>query len=218
MDVGFLIKFGSEKNMKDLFNNGTIYCNPLSYFQKLDKEGFIADKLEGTKSIKNFNKDANHILTIDPNGKNPIKIKVIKAQLREFYNNLEGNVYCLYALKYGDIINEKNYKIDERMINEDYTHCVLIEKAGTFLKRIQNELVKNNISFSWNLVKYIDFKKDNSNINLFNKSKEFEFQKEFRILINTNLSEPFSIKIGDISDIASLYDSNVIKDLKVDII
>ncbi|ARV14665.1 hypothetical protein [Polaribacter sp. SA4-12] len=218
MDIGFLMKFGSEKNMNDLLKNGTIYCNPLSYFQKLDKDGFIADKLEGTISIKNFSEEKNHILTINPKSKKPIKMKIKTAQMRGFYNNLEGNVYCLYALRYSNIINEKRYKIDERMMNDDYTHCVLIEKVGEFLKRIQNELKKQNVSFNWDLVKYHDFGIDKSEMTLFHKSKNFEFQKEFRILLKTSKLEPFSIKIGDISDIASLYDSKIIKDIKIDII
>lgn len=57
------LKFGSEENIKALYEMRLIYPNTIEYFQNLIDSGVRGDKFEGTIDIKNF-KD-NHKLKLE---------------------------------------------------------------------------------------------------------------------------------------------------------
>jgi hypothetical protein len=44
--IKLFLKLGSEKNILDLFENGTIYMNTIEYFRKVEDEELRGDKYE----------------------------------------------------------------------------------------------------------------------------------------------------------------------------
>jgi hypothetical protein len=49
----FFLKLGSEENILDLFENGTIYMNTIEYFRKVEDEELRGDKYEGVSRVIN---------------------------------------------------------------------------------------------------------------------------------------------------------------------
>jgi len=208
-NVLFFLKFGSEKNMLDLLNNGTIYFNTIDYFQKLEREKERGDKYEGTTNIKNYHEYDNLTLTLKiPNTEKEIKTKPTKLHLREYLTEIKGNIYSLYSLKTPELYN-LNFKIDQR-VKEFGTHFVIIKNPTEFLNRIVSELRNKGISFRYRGVNYYAKNKINGKISLFDKVSEYNYQYEFRILLYRNEITPFSIKIGDINNIAEIFEVDAI--------
>ena len=214
-DICYLIKFGAKKHMLDLFENGNLYLNTLDYFKNLEEKGNRADKLETAIANKVFKEKDNYTLTIKL--KEEIKFKIVDANLTQ-YQEFQGNLFCLYSIKLDDILNN-NYKIDARVLeDENYSYSVLITNVSEFLSRVAKELEKREINFSWKLIKYYNPNKDNKNLTVFNKSNEFDFQKEFRIVVKNLKKKELILNIGNLKDIATLNRTEILRDLKIEYI
>jgi len=66
------------------------------------------------------------------------------------------------------------------------------------------------------LVNYCQKKKINRKITLFDKTSEYEYQKEYRIILYSNLVKPVIIQIGDLSKTAEMFEIGAIDKLKID--
>jgi len=100
MDVFNFIKFGEEKNILDLFENGTIYCNTLEYFRKVEDDYVRGDIYEGTYKITN--KIPENGVKLEIKGKE-LSGTLNKFHLREYYSNIDANLYCLTAIIHQEI-------------------------------------------------------------------------------------------------------------------
>ena len=76
-------KFGSEKDITDLFENGTIFFNTIDYFQRLESQGVRGDKYEGTTKITNHKSDKLKLTITIPETEKKIPFKLSKFHLRE---------------------------------------------------------------------------------------------------------------------------------------
>lgn len=197
--VKFLIKFGNEENIKNLFEKGEVYMNTIKTFKDFDKKG-VGDKYEGSSEILN---PSNAKLTFKfPN--NPITINPIKLQLWQTPKEHIGNIYSTYAISYQLVKRKSTHRIDPRM-QIFGSHCVIIKDVMGFLEGVFSELDKQNIVYSHNLVSYYDFNKLNHRISLFAKSHLLSYQKEHRILAKTENDSPLKFKIGSIENYSEIY-------------
>lgn len=80
---------------------------------------------------------------------------------------------------------------------------------------IRNELDKNKIDYQLKKVEYYEKEKTNGEITLFNKTTEFEYQKEFRIVLFNDESKPLKIQIGSLKDYAVVFTADVIDTMKI---
>lgn len=207
-------KFGSEENITNLFENGTIYFNTIDYFQRLEGEGLRGDDYEGTTKIINHKSDKLRLtITIPETGKE-MPIKLSKFHLREFLKDIKGNLYSLYCLRHQDVLEIDNFKIDPR-VKEFGTHFTIIQKPEKFINLICKELDKNKFDYQMKLVEYYEKEKINGEISLFHKTKDFEYQKEFRIVLFNNENTPKKIQIGSIKDYAEVFKVDVIDTMKI---
>jgi hypothetical protein len=207
-------KFGSEENITDLFENGTIYFNTIDYFQKLEGQGLRGDNYEGTTKIINHKSDKLRLtITIPETGKE-IPINLSKFHLREFLKDIIGNLYSLYCLGHQDVLESDNFKIDPR-VKEFGTHFIIIQKPEIFINLICNELDKNKFDYQIKQVEYYEKEKINGEISLFHKTTEFEYQKEFRIVLFNNENKPKKIQIGSLKDYAEVFKVDVIDTMKI---
>jgi len=197
--VKYLIKFGNEENIKNLFEKGEIYMNTIKTFKDFDKKG-IGDKYEGSTEILN---PSNPKLTFKfPN--NPITINPIKLQLWQTPKEHIGNIYSTYAISDQLVRRKSTHRIDQRM-QIFGSHCVIIKDVVGFLEGVFNELDKQNITYSHNLVTYYDYNKLNHKISLFSKSHLLSYQKEHRILAKTEVDSPLKFEIGSIENYSEIY-------------
>lgn len=208
------IKFGQFEHMNDLLKNGTLYFNPISYFQKIESKDGRADSYEGTTRIRNYHEYDNVKTTITfPETGKTLEVNPIKLHLREFLDELQGNIYSMYAVKTPDVF-EKNYKINNKL-KEFGSHLVMIKNPKEFIDRIVNKLKLKSIDFKAKLVQYYEKDKFNGELDFFMKSKDFEYQKEFRFFLYKNSLKPFSLSIGSIEDIAEIFPSEGINTFEI---
>lgn len=197
--VKFLIKFGSEGNIKNLFEKGEIFMNTIQTFKNLDKKD-IGDKYEGSAKILNPTeskltfKFPNNLITVNP----------IKMQLWQTPNEHIGNIYSTYAVSDQLVKHKRTHRIDPRM-QIFGSHCVIIKDVKGFLEGIFNKLEEQNISYSHNLATYYDYSKLNHKITLFAKSHLLSYQKEHRIVAKTEKDLPLKFEIGSIENYSEIY-------------
>mgnify|MGYP001191768518 CR=1 FL=1 len=87
-----LIKFGSEKYVIDLIENGTIYMNSINSFRKIEDDCLRGDSYEGINQIWNLPAGQFEIPSLNHKG------NYISMHLSENYENVFGNIYNLYAI------------------------------------------------------------------------------------------------------------------------
>ena len=85
---------------------------------------------------------------------------------------------------------------------------LVINNPKQFMDRITKRLEKTDFEFNYGIVNYYDETQDQKNLTLFHKPKSFEYQKEFRILLKSNLTEPIEFDIGNLTDIAEILGIN----------
>ena len=195
--IKVLLKFGSEKNILDLFENGTIYMNTIEYFRKVEDGELRGDKYEGVSRIINSLPGTLKIQGIDR------EFKYEKAHVREAHKEVIGNIYSLYAISSKGFPNPLDFKLDERNLRFG-THCVLIKDLPYFFDKIEAELKKSNYKFDHGLVDYYDKDEVNREITLFEKPLEFEYQKEFRFYVEDYGMKPLKIQIGSLKEYAEI--------------
>lgn len=207
-------KFGSEKDITDLFENGTIFFNTIDYFQRLESQGVRGDKYEGTTKITNHKSDKLKLTITIPETEKEIPFKLSKFHLREFLKDIKGNLYSLYCLRHQDVLEIDDFKIDQR-VKEFGTHFIIIKKPEIFINLICNELEKNKFDYQMKQVEYYEKEKINGEISLFHKTTEFEYQKEFRIVLFNNEIKIKTIQIGSLKEYAEVFKVDVIDTMKI---
>ena len=206
--IKLFLKLGSEENVLDLFNNGTIYMNTIEYFRKVEDEELRGDKYEGVSRVINSLPGTFRIPGIDR------EFSYIKVHLKESYKEVLGNIYSLYAISSKGFPNPLDFKFDERNLRFG-THGVMIKDLPLFFNKIENELKKNNLKFSHGFVDYYDKEEVCREITLFEKPLEFEYQKEFRFYVENNKIEPIKIQIGSMKDYAEIFKIEDVLELKL---
>lgn len=198
------IKFGSEENIRDLQENGTIYCNTIEYFRQLEDNYLRGDSYEGTFKISNYPPDSK--ITLYLQDKKEIELKTAKLHLREFYTDIKGNIYCLTAIKREEVVNLGTLTLDEK--NKKFgTHFLLIKDNQEFFNRLIKGFEKENYDIRTGFVKYYDRHKINGELDIFHKSQEFEYQKEFRIIIKNERQSLIKIQIGSLKNISQVFET-----------
>ena len=208
--IKLFLKLGSEENILDLFENGTIYMNTIEYFRKVEDEELRGDKYEGVSKVINSLPGTFKIPGIDR------EFNYIKVHLKESYKEVLGNIYSLYAISSKGFPNPLDFKFDERNLRFG-THGVMIKDLPLFFNKIENELKKNNLKFNHGFVDYYDKEEVSREITLFEKPLEFEHQKEFRFYVENDKIKPIKIQIGSMKDYAEILKIEDILELKLEV-
>ena len=192
------LKFGSFENIQDLLNKGTIYLNTIEYFRKLEDKELRGDKYEGATKVINSLPGKFRIPNVDRD------FKYEKVHLKESYETVLGNLYCLYCISSYGFENPFAFKLDERNLRFG-THCLMIKDNQYFFNSLENELNKNGYNYHHGFVEY--YNKDNvsRDLTVFNKPNEFEYQKEFRFYVYNDKIEPIKIRIGTLKGKAEIF-------------
>ena len=207
--IKMFLKFGSQDNIEDLYNNGTVFLNTIEYFRKQEDNELRGDKYEGASKIINSLLGTFRIPNVDKD------FRYEKVHLRKSYQTLLGNLYCLYCISSFAFPNPLDFKIDERNLRFG-THCLMIKDNKYFLDSIEKELVNKGLEFYHGFVNYYDKETICKDLTLFDKPSEFEYQKEFRFYVHNNKLKPIKLRIGSLHDKAEIYTMKEIMTLKLE--
>lgn len=203
------LKIGKEEHIRDLYENGTIYINPIQYFRKIEDQELRGDGYEGASEIINSLPGTFRIPGIDKD------FNYEKAHIKKSYDTILGNIYSLYCISSKGFPNPLDFKLDERNLRFG-THCLMVKDNQYFFDKIKSELKKNGFSYSHGFVEYYDKDKiSHKKLTLFDKPKEFEYQKEFRFYIHNEKVEPIKIQIGSLEGKADIIEAKSLATLEV---
>jgi len=191
-----LFKFGKREHIDQFVHEGHIYMNPLNYFKTLENDLLRTDKHEGASY--NLQADGAKLL-VELNGK-WVDIARIKEQMVWSDGSKHiTKVFCMYAL----LGSTSKNLVDPR--NFDFGDTFVVLKDGDeFLRRVHATAKKENIVLKQGFVEYVNKATYDGAMGVFRKFSEFAYQSEFRLSVITEKETPFSLRIGNISDISMI--------------
>ncbi|MBJ8972722.1 hypothetical protein [Citrobacter braakii] len=223
--IGFFVRIFSEEKYRDDFIKGNLYMNTIKYFREYEDihSGNVGDKHE---ALSAWLQPANIRMIIKhPKGDIVIPGSEIAAPIALRRNRFDSiNVFCLtvlhsHGITLDDYVSEEDFeKLKAYFTLPDDVcnlgrYAAVIPNTGLFLERVRaaaQALVdaEEAIGLVCQQVTYYDIKDslslEDENDAIFHKQKNYEHQREFRIAFDrgSEVAEPFTLKIGDISDIA----------------
>lgn len=188
-----LSKFGKRDHIEEFVRDGLLFMNPLSYFVRLENDGPRADRNEGLGYLI---PGKGVTLSVKQEGKY-VKIADLMGPICASHeDDLKANVFCMYAL----CMSQTQSLIDSR--NKEFGDTfALLKDSDEFLRRVDAAANQTGFTLRKEIVKYIDRKVYNGPMGIFKKNSEFSYQSEFRIALVPGTGEPYSLKVGNLSDI-----------------
>ena len=208
-----LMKIGSKNNILDSYCNNYLYFNTIEHFRSIENSQMGRhDPHEGDLLIKQVVK-----LTVEKDG---IKynfheiFKKFNSQYHESLTRVPGNIcsFCLFALKQD--INE--FSIDQRL-KELADTALVITDFSKFVKSVDKSINQLGFKFARKQVEYYDPKTYAGDLSFFHKDKYFQYQNEYRILIQSNGEEPIKLPIPNLKKVSQLLDFVSLKKLILEI-
>ncbi len=196
----YLFKFGEYEYMKKLYEEGELFFNTIYYFKKLEDENLRGDKNENLSHCLQSSSTKIIINNEIINTTGSIKI----------YNPYKDNFNFTHIFSMSSLYDEETLDFDHR-IKQFGDSSIIIYNIQEFFFRLKKGLDKiidigYLESFNYNKVKYYDLDIHHGKLDVFSKSHKYSFQKEWRLglRLSNNNSEPYSLKIGDLTDIAKI--------------
>lgn len=223
--VGFFVRIFSEEKFRDEFIKGNLYMNTIKYFREYEDahSDNVGDKNE---AVSAWLQPANlRIILKHPSGDVVIPGSDIAAPIVLRQNRFDSiNVFCITVLhSHGITLSDEVSEEDFEKLKAYFTlpddvcklgrYAAVIPNTGVFLERVRNAAQKlmdanQEVSLVCQQVTYYDPKNtlslEHEDDAIFHKQKNYEHQREFRIALDrgSDVAEPFTLNIGDISDIA----------------
>ncbi len=191
------LKFGSKENINDLYKNGTIYMNSREYFRKIEDQELRGDSYEGVYEIRNYGPGKVHI----PSTNFSFRYEHIHVPLS--FNEVWGNIYCLYAISEQTVPEMFDFKMDER-ISRFGSHCLVIKEPNWFIESMTYKFKLLNHKFHLGFVDYYEKEKVNGEVDVFSKPNVFSCQKEFRFYVESNSILPITFHIEDLKNYSTI--------------
>ena len=219
--IVFLAKVFSEPQHADDLIKGKLYANTLRYFRNIEGDPTRGDPEEGA-IMPQLEDLAFELTSTNPTTGEVDKITITKDDLAappairpRWFEHI--NLFCMYAARTGQFttVSEQNITDFQKQLEmpEDCqqfgNHAVLIKNPRKFIRRIHLSGEKKGYKVHSGLVQYYDPEIGTPPIHspiqtLFLKRRMYEYQKEWRIAIDTGTTENRRIifDIGGIEDIA----------------
>jgi hypothetical protein len=200
-----LVKFGQKAHIQALFEKGQIYMNHVSEFVKIEDSKLRGDEYEvllSAEQIYNLEVSLQGRI-IGTAGTGEIFIK----------NDLPvGNIYSMYALSH--VPDLSLLKVDERC-KEFGDSCLIILDVAEFIKRIEQAVSESDRKLIYSPVEYENMQTYIGKWSLFKKPLEYNYQKEFRLVVKQEeFVGPVIYEIGPLDDIAVMLESASISNWK----
>lgn len=195
-----LFKFGRRQHIEDLVLSGHLYMNTLAYFSRHEADSLRCDRDEGIGHC--FQADVAELRTeIDGQW---ATVGTISGAVRWSDNTTRAaNVFCMYAFRG----SHAEGLIDPRNLAFGDTY-VIFTQGDEFLRRVRSVADEAGLRLVDGLVEYVDRHTYSGPMGIFRKFSEFAYQSEFRIALLPGTGIPYSLRVGDLSDIALVGESS----------
>lgn len=209
-DDSIFVKFSSNQYIYDI-QKGRLYFNTLQHFINQEKSSGVAG--QGDKNEAQF--PLFHTKCVSNN-------VGMATNCTVSYGFEDFGVFCISTLKPHDSHDGMgDYKFSEAQIQEfklfGCDSCITITDIDKFISRFVDACNKNNYEFAHAFVVYEKFYppsekfnalvRDNPLAICFRKDRRFELQQEYRFIICKRIDKPFTLDIGDISDISMVCEN-----------
>lgn len=199
-----LFKFGERAHIEKFLRDGHLYMNTVSYFAGSEANTLRADRFEGS-SFCIQSATAKLSVKIDGEFKElPGLIGPIGFREDATGNN---NLFCMHAL----YVRHGSFIVDPRNFGFGDTYACLMN-PDAFLRRVERAAQDQGKELKWGLVEYVDKDTYSGPMGPFRKFSTFSYQTEFRIILSPGDGAPYSLRIGDLSDIVAIGDVAQIDD------
>lgn len=210
-EIVAFVKIGEKEHIDEFYYNGLIYMNPINYFKKIEDRKLRGDVHEGRCLVSQgdtirlklnndwleFSKETN---------------QSFNCQYYQEYEKTKGNIFSMHTL----FMPEDNEILTVDKRNQEFgDYCLIITYTEEFIKRVKASFEAKNIKLNYGLVKYYDYKTFSGKAGVFHKSNIYDYQNEFRLFCENESDNPFSIRIGSISDISKVFKSQDLSDIRV---
>ena len=200
--MDFLLKVGQGKYISDMYEKEYLFFNTFSNFRKTDK---VSSGRNDPREANVTNKQVTYLEVSLPTGKT-IKLseisKKFNAQFNEFPTTIPNNICSLYTIHFNDDFQYD--KIDDRIFClGDKT--LVIYNIGQFFEMLDKALEELKLEFSRKPVKYYDYKTHDGDLTFHHKDKSFDYQKEYRIMIETPGVETIKIELPGLKKTVQLW-------------
>ena len=179
----------------EAFSRGELWMNPLSFFSQMEGDIARSDPHEGDGL---WMQPTTHVLSVK-NGESWVPISGLLGPIswrRQL--ELRSNVFCLSALPV-----EAGVSFDPR--NDQFGDTVaFLTNPHEFLRRVRQAASEHGFNLMYRGVEYVDPTGYSGELGLFRKSSEFSHQREFRIALSPGEGAPYTLLIGDISDLVAV--------------
>ena len=184
-DSAYFIRFGDEKVLKCI-KTGKIWFRSLNYYKNYEDQSCIGDENEGVQGITQ-KKDLYSLQFSHPLINNGIPFDITSQIVGPIKNYPNNNIYisCFSYLT-------QDYIFDEKLKNEkEWSYVIIILESSKFLENLK-ESIGSKLQYS--KVNYYDENLTQYNLNTFSKSKNYQWQKEFRFAFNLDESNNTNLK------------------------
>ncbi|WHH52872.1 hypothetical protein QFA96_12285 [Pseudomonas sp. Ap32] len=209
-----LIKFMDEKYVDSFLNEGLLFMNNIKYFRDYEDNdpalrGDVYEGLAASLLPENVTLKINGRTITDAVG----KIDISKC------HEYETNIYSMTIINDKDILDSGDSGL---LLSSDFkkfgNRAVFIGGSDItkFFSRLRSAVDNNQSVYTLEesniyagKVNYIDRALHHSNLNVFNKFKEYAWQHEWRIALKqTTHIGPLHLRIGSLVDIAHVIETS----------
>lgn len=222
------LKFMEKKEYMQDFIAGKLFFNTVEYFAKCEEEG-RGDSSEGlafqTSPMSNNYISANLeeiegklFIVCRDYSSNPEAYKPSTVLSLRPAENMERKLICFYRL---DLNLDSNTvaPISPKMAEQFGEYGVIIVNPKEFIRRVTKAIsnTSNITNASFGFVKYLDENAGNGFVmyNPFIKNHDYAEQKEFRFTLSNGNCEPYTLEVGDLSDIVKPMHVSCLNEIEV---
>jgi len=186
-----LFKFGAKEHMEQFLEEGHLYMNTLKWFSEVEDGGVRGDPNEGLVGWWQGSLVTLHFgdIVID----DALSVRLHSEERQRV------NVFCMY--RYGlqsAWVDPRNHRPGDL--------CAVIHNRAAFMERV-DAAFKAQSPFKHleaGSVRYVDQQIHHGEVSPFEKTLGYSYQHEFRIALSPGLGDPYSFRVGDLTDIGFL--------------
>lgn len=206
--MDFLLKVGKGKYIQEMYDKEYLFFNTFSSFKSYEKDTCGRNDPREA-NISNRQMTSLQILT--SKGKT-IKLSEISKQFNSQFNehptNIPFNICSLYTLTFDEQLKyERVLCLGERTL--------FIYDIGGFFQILDITLEQLKIEYSRKPVKYYNYKSFDGELTFHNKDNSFQYQNEYRILLQTSGTETMNIQLPGLKSVSMLTVTEKINNIEL---
>ncbi len=202
-----LIKFGSTEHIRQLQDEGLMFFNTLAYYQHIEDGHLRGDQDEGIHSV--YQSSSARIIVDDGSEAHTIDqssglVDIVKFSM---CSDVNTNVYCMTAITDSNFgpVDPRNFKFGDTFL--------VLTNTTEFFNRVKRAVFQSDLGLRGQFVEYIDRNSYSGQMGEFRKFSKFEYQSEYRFVLDQKFGEPYRLRIGSIDDISVIGTANEFNEL-----